>query len=822
MKAFKKIALGLLAVCVVVIGALIVVPFFYSIDQFRPQIQAAVEKQVRGKVELGKLTLKLFPAAIVQVDGVKVTPSAAPFNKEPLATIGLFSVRMPLSSFLTGPQATIVVEKPSILLIQQGEKSNLTALLPEPPAQAAADAAATPPQEAAGSQSLDETLKALPPWLSSRVRAARMHFKVVDGTAVVRNLAAPKGDKTEVHALNVAVTDIGLGAPMGLDVSLTPDVVMGDMKVTGPMKTTGKITANPEGKGFRVAMDIDEDMTGLDARMSDLFHKRAGIPFSAGLKGTVVQGDVIDAKMDEIEFRFGGFKMKGALEAKNAQDPAKGSVKLSIKSGETTIAPFGTIVPMIADFKMDGKFNMAVDAAGPMLDPTIDLSIAAADVTGSTPQLKHPVTGLTGKIRVQGTSKNPLVTIDPFSMKIASSDMTVKVTTKGLDVINAQVLVGSNRLNLDELLGLEALKVDPLAKKKPGEAPAPAPKAANSGGAGAPPPAAPLDATLNELAPTVEESLKNPMLDKLTASVKVNFKSVQALGAEFTNGTFDLQYAKRTVTIARTGIGGYGGRVDFSGSLALQDPKAMGFDFKAGLANVNVGKMMETHAPNWKDALTGMMNGSFAISGRGLRTAQLEQNLAGGLSGDVKDGKLTLPVVKLVDAVMSSIPQGLGKKAEAEAKGKEHHGEFKTMKLVTAIKGRKIDIQDIDVQYDTAGVGAMRFKASGVATFDQQVEITGTAFMSPEVVRVAELRGPSGQIEIPMKMKGPMAEPKPDIGYSMGILGPRIAQNALKGRATAEVKKVAEKLAPELQKVEAKAPEPVKKGIEDLKKKFKF
>ncbi len=101
------------------------------------------------------------------------------------------------------------------------------------------------------------------------------------------------------------------------------------------------------------------------------------------------------------------------------------------------------------------------------------------------------------------------------------------------------------------------------------------------------------------------------------------------------------------------------------------------------------------------------------------------------------------------------------------------------------------------------------------------MDFTGTAFLSPSVVPIKELKGPSGQIEIPLKFKGPMDNPSPDIGYSVGILAPRMLKNFAQSD---EGKKVINKASDELQKQIQKQnlPAPAQKAIDDLRKKFKF
>lgn len=823
----KKVLIGFVALCALVVAALVAVPFFYSIDDLRPQIQATAEQQVRGKVELGKLSLRLFPSVQVRVDGVKVTPASAPYNTTPLVDIAGFRVELPLLSFLTGPQANVVVDTPRAVLITKGTESNITALLPAAPAGAPGDdgaptgAAKPGASSAAASASLDETLNKLPGFISSRIRAARLSIDVREGDVALRDLEAPvKTDKMEIHHLNVLLKDIGLGAPMKIDVSVSPDVVMGDIKAGGTVKAGGTITANTQGKGLRIDLDMDKDMTGLEASMGALFRKKAGVPLSAGVKGTVVQGDTIDADFKEIEFRFGGFKTKGSLAVTNAAVPDKATMKFALKSGDTKIGPFGAVVPMITDFKLDGSFALDMSAQGLLMDPTVDVNVKLAGITGSTPQLQKPVTDLGGSISVTGSAKNPHLKIEPLSMKIASSDLAVKVETRGLAPIVASISVLSRQLNADELLGLEALKFgepEPKAKKgAKGEAAAPAPEAPVAKKGGKEPKPAPLDETLDQLAPVIEEALANPMLDQLQANIVVDLRTVRALGADFTDVAMQMAYAKRDFRVQRMTVGAYGGRMNVTGALEL-DPKAMGFGFQGALTGVELGTMTRVHAPSWKDAMTGKLTGDFAIGGKGLRKAQLADKLNGSLKGDVKDGKLNLPIVKVVEMVVDMLPKAAGESAISKSKGQEYDGAFKTMKLVSAIKGRTVDLKDLDVVFDTmkAGIGEVRFKANGKVTFDQQVDLLGMAYLDPNVIKYPPLKGPSGKIELPLRMAGLMTDPKPDVSYTLKIVGPRLA----KGVAIQQAGKA---LAPQIDKAAKKLPAPAQKKLKDLRKKFGF
>jgi hypothetical protein len=671
--------------------------------------------------------------------------------------------------------------------------------LPEPTAEAT-----TAPQGTEPPAALGQTLDALPAWIGSRVKAARLSAEINGGTVSVRDLKAPKGDHIDVKKLDVSVTNIGLDTPVGLKTLIEVDVNTAGATVKGAMTTDGSITITPQGVNNLVALDITQDMSGLEIQKAPLFHKPAGTALSGSLKGKVLQGPVTNVELSPAEFRFGDIKAAAQVKIDDATGEA-GRVEVSLKVPDVDLAGFGTFVAMVRDFKLGGKANLDVSVKGPIADPVVDVNVALAGVTGSTPALGKAITGLNGKIRISGTAKNPSVVVDPFGMKIGSSDLGVKLETKGLEAPSVKLAVNSTRFDADELLGLQPVVVGQGGGKAAPEAP---------------PSTQPLDESLNQLAPTVEEALKNPMLDKASAQLVFVFKSIKALGAEYKDATFNMSYAKRDLRITKTGIQAYGGRMGLEGGLQL-DPKAMGFNINAALAGVNVAEMTKAHAPKWQNEVTGRLDGNFAISGKGLRKEQIAQNLGGGLKGEFKDGRLSLPVAKLVTETIGQV-QILGKKIDIPKKEgeKAFKGEFKVMKIASTIKGRVVKLDDLDVVYDTSslGIGDLGFKATGTVTFDRQVEILGVATPTAIAGDVQKyLKADNGKVEIPLKIAGDMSNPKPDYGYSLKILAPRAAKNAVQGQAGQAAKAATDKA---LER--AKLPDPVKNKVNDLRKKFGF
>lgn len=805
----KKILLGLSALFILVLAALVAVPLLYPIDQFRPQILKMVESKVRGKVELGKLSLSVFPALRINVAGLTLH-APPPFDQKPFVHLDHVTIEMPLMSLLVAPRIIVRSSEANVEILSQLEKgglskSSLSEFLPPPESAEQIKAAAIESSKGPG---LGDSLATLPKIIAARVAAARVSFELDHANVLLESLDNPKTDSVALKDLSLHLENIGIATPIDLSFETMCSGIKGTAVFEGAIKGEGTFKLTPAGKDNRVDFEMKTDLSDLNVKVAPLFHKPSKTPLVIALKGRVDASPLVTTvDLARFELRFANISAGGPLKiTTHVTEPEKNDVSLEIKAEKVALQPFGTFVPMVRDFKLAGELSLDVSVKGLMADPAFKVLVTLAKVQGSTPQLQKPVTDLRGTIALSGTAKNPAILIEPFALKVGSSDISFHLDEKGLDTPVANIRIASRHFEADELMG--GVQTAPATSTTPDA----------SKNAGPSVPAAALDDQLNAMAPTVEEALKNPLLDKVRATVALDFKDIHFLGAEYTDAAFNLAYANRQLKIAKTGIGAYGGRVTLDTTLGL-DPKALNYDFHAGLNGVKIQDVTKAHAPAWKDALTGSMTGELKLSGRGLRKEQLASTLAGGLNGEIKNGQLNVPVVKILTIIAASIPSVAGKKFDMPGKGQDFKGDFKTMKLATAIKGRIIQLQTLDVDYDPQklGLGEIRFQSSGTVTFDRALDIVGTAYLSPEIVRINELKGPSGKIEIPLKLTGNMSNPTPDIGYSLKILGPRVAQAALKGQAGKAASKIIDQ---QLQQIQA--PPAVKQQIQDLRKKFGF
>ncbi|MEO5667967.1 MAG: AsmA family protein [Bdellovibrionota bacterium] len=798
----KTIVTVLLSLVVTVIVVLLLVPLFYSLDDLKPRIEQMANEKVRGEVKLGHISFALFPNVKVGVENIELherkNDPAAPFGK-----IAKIEIRMSLLSLLTSPKATFRLNALDMNIVSSDQKGDtLKNFLLETPAEAPAPVTSPADQSnplAGAQQQLSVVLSDVPSFVRNRILNARFSFEILDSHLAAKVVTKDSSINADLKGLKFAVLDIGFNSPIQVDSTGVVDIAMDGIKVQGPFGLDGEVVLTPStGESSSITFKFNKKLDDVAIAAFGLLDKKAGTPLSADIGGSVKFGKIIDANIDTLALQFGGIKTSGSLTLK-AEKLEDAVVGLKIQSEKIDLAGLGSLVPMIRDYKLKGETDFHVAIDGPAKNPNLDISAHLSNISGATPQLAKPITGLQGQLNVTGNLQNPLVALKNFSLKIGRSDLSMTMNSEGLEKISAKLNVTSKLLDGDELMGVEPVS----AKGKPG-----------AGGTATPAvdPNAPLDEVLDEMAPMVEEALKNPMLDKITLVANLNVKAIRFAGAEYTNATADAKLANRKMTIKTGEMGAYAGHVQADMDLGLK-PAILEYSMKAKMDNIQVGEAIKAHAPAWKNAMSGALVGGMTLEGKGLRKAQLAQYLRGHVGGSMKDGRLSLPVMQLVTMFVSKLPKQAGDKLGNQ----EFAGDFKSMVFDGDIVGRTVKIKKMDVVYDPqkAKIGDLRFNATGELNFDQKINFEAMAFVSPELIRVNELKGPSGLIEIPMKLTGTMVEPKPDIGYTTKILTERFAKGA--------VKKEIQKLAPKvIDKISEKAPEAVKKQLDQLKKKFKF
>ena len=123
----KKLGIVFGVLVVLIVAAMMIIPMVVDVDKYRPQIVSAVNDQINGKVDLGKLSLSLLGQVRVDVAGVKVTD---PSGRAVLSVNDAY-IHIPLLPILTGsPEISLKMQSPDVNIFKdKGDGLNLTALM---------------------------------------------------------------------------------------------------------------------------------------------------------------------------------------------------------------------------------------------------------------------------------------------------------------------------------------------------------------------------------------------------------------------------------------------------------------------------------------------------------------------------------------------------------------------------------------------------------------------------------------------------------------------------------------------------------------------
>lgn len=823
----KKLLKVLLVFVASVFVALLVAPLFYSIDEMRPKIEKSLSQQVQGEIKISSLSFSLFPSVNLGAAGVTLLPID---SSKPVATVEEVSLSLPLLSFFVSPKATLELDGLSFSWVkdENGNVDNLRDFLPKesqvatPGAspdstaskgsdKSAAEGDATAP-DAEVPPGLAAALESLPSWLRDLVLKAKFSFEVSNSEITLDWKLKDGAFVERLKDVNFGIENFGFNEAVRVYANAQVEMTAEDLKLTGPVEAEGEMVFQiQENDNLLVKLKMEKTLDDLSIQVGDLLNKKPGTALSASGRGEISVGESTSVKMSELGFRFGGIALSGMLDVNlPASTQESITLKTRIKSEEIDLSSLGVLLPMVRDYQLAGKSTLDFAAEGDMSRLKLDGKIAFNGVGGKTPALAKAIKGMRGDVLVGGTSVMPSIRLSKFFVQIGESDLGLSASVSGAGP-SVSFDVESKMLNLDELMETY------LANSA---APATEASAATSGGASASQKAAPatesLDASLASMAPMVDEALENEMLSTLKVDGKVTFEKVRLVGALYENARFDAQLANRDLALKTSEMRAYGGRMTASANLALK-PRAFAYDMNAALGGIKLEEALAIHAPKWREDVQGSLEGSFALSGRGLSKKDLAKNLKGSLKGELKDGVLDIPVLKVLNDAVAKLPAQLKDSTMKKLDGQNFNGSFKTAQVETLIRGRELQLKKLDVLYDTqkGGLGDMRLNSTGTVDFDQNIDLVSTLFVTQKVINVGELKGKSGFVEVPLKMKGTLSDPKVDSAYTGKILGERMAKNA--------AKKAVEKVAPKVvDKIKEKVPEKHKKKVDDLLKKIGF
>ena len=430
-----KILIGLGVLVVLVVAAILSLPFLIDLNKYQDQYKPLIEETLNRKVVLKNIRLTIWPRIGVRVVGFTVQEDPT-FGAGPFASLASLDVGVKLIPLLSKKVEVeeITLRDPFITIIKNRKgEMNLSTIGPKTPS------TSSPEQPESPSQPTGNPLQVLALLAVDRV-------SITGGTITYRDESTTKPTEYQINNLEVLLKSVHLGEtptlhlaatvqpyniPVKLDGSFGPLVETIDLKQLGFDLSLGKI-----------AMAIKGSLVGgnLDATLTSPLINSAEVPMTLPLaKPVVVKNFYLTAKAksplpqgvpplelaDVTDLGLDVVLGNSVLNVKGAM--AGGRAKISVTSPTINTAD----VPVVLPFKK--PFDIK------------DLRIAA-ELKGQEARVNNLSFQLFG-----GHAKAQAgMTLDP-----AAPLFNGKVVVQGLQVGPALEALGSDQISISGMAGLD-------------------------------------------------------------------------------------------------------------------------------------------------------------------------------------------------------------------------------------------------------------------------------------------------------------------------------------------------------------------------------
>ncbi len=644
----KKLAILFGLILTLVLGAVVVVPFFIDVDQYRSKITEAVNSQINGKLEIGKLSLSLWGQIKVEVASLKLTDSKG----NPLVSVKDAYFHLPFMPLLSGsPILTFKMNHPSVQILRSksGQVNLMTLLKQIDNSKVTPPGSASSTSSSAGSGS-EKSQVSLPGF----VARARLGVELRESSVSYTDQAS--GLTSEVKDLNLILKDVSLSHPIDLELWADLDTRLGKtFLLKGPTKLLGRAQLELKShKIERVSVSAHLDMDPVEMRVPGLFEKKKGVPTSVDISVIATEQEV---KIEKIFAQFFNLEMtlQGSVMNLISSGGASSSpvFNLNLKSNEVRLQPWVELLPFLNGFNLGGTASVEGDVRGLAEKLNYHAQISVRELTAQAPQLKSQP-----KIDVSLKIATDQIESFLFFLRAPGNDLRIRGRLFSFSKPHATVEVSSTGMDLDELVVFP-----PSAKKEKTEV-----GAFSKGGV-------PQKANQSSVASGEDwDSLlaplrQNPVLVNTAAIFTLKMPFLKAKGVKLSDIACQLKMKDLTVGLDSCGFKVFSGAVGVGTQVQLK-PKTPSYQWSMKVVGLDMAKAVESQAALFKNTVMGLA--SFSMSGQGSSlnpdTALLNLKANGNLKVE-KAVFSTIDVGKMASEALTKTLTQVGEKIPA-LKGK--------------------------------------------------------------------------------------------------------------------------------------------------------
>jgi uncharacterized protein involved in outer membrane biogenesis len=717
----RKAAIIVAVVVVAAVLLAVLLPRVVSLDALKPRIVALLEEKTGRKVSFSKLSLSLFPGIGVKISGLAVSgdPGHAGEN---LLSVPEAEVRASLLPLLSGRVefGKILLRRPEVLFRKYRDGTHSATQIASRLAPGEGQA---PPRK----EKISVALKALSieqakfTLVLEGEDGKETQWRIDPFTVRLSGIGGARNEFEMETRIDGAVRgEIAFSGSLARQAGTAADPPAYRLDVKGtafgqPVTADGRIVT-PEGDA---RLDVKVDFPKIDVgKIPKIFSRPPAMLSEAALNGVASLAVKVSGSLQALgidaELKFDPL----SATARASIVPSTGAREWSGSARIASLADFAKILGgEISRWAPAGRLAVSAKGKRPAgsANETWSAELAPGDVGFRNPSPPLELKGLNGRVELSGTK----VDFQPLEGSINGQRFTLRGPVSLGAAAAGTASLRMAYLDLDALFppgdaGKEA------KKQEPGSA---AGKAGETKG--------------------------------ISARGTLRIDAGKARGLEFRDLAGAGKVEGGTLSLDSLKVRLYGGEATASGRarLAGQAPE---FRMKVGVKDVPAEEIL-SRKTSLKDFLTGKANLTADLGGGTRDFAEFTRTAAGTGSFRVVDGK-----IKGVDLLSTAAGASGLRSVLPDASGGGRAGEttFSELSCDFRIEGGKLRTDSLRILSDRMGL-----TGSGTLGFDRILEFRGTLVLSKslsERVRGAAgqfLTGPSGRVEIPLKMSGPVASP---------------------------------------------------------------
>lgn len=782
----KKLAWILGGLLFAFLVAVVSIPLFVDVDQYRSYVTAEANKRINGQLELGKLKLSLWGAVKIHADSIRLKVNGFP---EPLLDTKQFHVEIPFSSLLSGqPQVIAVLEAPKIGVVKEADgRMNVLELMPKGRSAEAmvtdeAVVAAAAAEKKAGAQKnagakrkavpapVAESREAVPPAESrpsipppaapaedrvgtpppaaepakvpALLAGAKLGLRISEGD--VRYLDKATKAEYQVAGLDLDARNLGLGSTMDVSLKAPLKGSSSTLSFSGPVTAEARLTPVLAGASVKSARGhLELDATALAVELKGgAFRKPSGMP----LKATVqLDGNEAETLLRALDLQLSDFKLHG--KGRVVAQPLSARIDLTTDPGTIRLEKVQGFVPMAEPYQLKGvaDFNADIDWKPELLKASGDLkvndgSFFLKDVLQAPMQFK-----------VQAGFTESSLNVTRAALSGPETEVELTGTVKNFLAPAFSFALSGKSFNVDKALV--------LPKKTAASA---APWFA-------------LVPVAHAEAPDVNPMLglaKNPVVAAASGTFTANLQRVVVYGALLEQVMARMNLQNMVLKVTEASLRTFGGTVRAQAEANLKSP-GLGFSTQGSVASINAQNAFKTYFPKYERTLEGMVDANWNVSGAAYPAATRIRSLKGGAKIMAREGAVkSVDFQESINSAMQKIPFLKDQKPIKVDNG------FKTLTAELRFDNGTIVAEPIEVLPRNQGF-VVKGKSSILESLEQETLLD---VYDPQGQLPKELANP-GKPAIPLRIYGPITAPKTDYEYTLKRVASNAGKNVLKDQA---------------------------------------